>query len=166
MPENSITPWRGKREKNNNKVVSSSSWLFCFFSRGTYLAQLLALGQLFEGIPLVTLGAGVQSRRCHSRCQTQCHRARRSCGVVPLFTGGCSGAVTFPTRLLMETWERTECWHPALASASTEIAVSSREQAKNNKLQNIQAFADRVLPERAGLMSLGSFPFTYEPLYR
>lgn len=31
-----------------------------------YLAQLLALRQLLERVPLVALGAGVQSRRGHS----------------------------------------------------------------------------------------------------
>lgn len=31
-----------------------------------YLAQLLALRQLLERVPLVTLCTGVQSRRCHS----------------------------------------------------------------------------------------------------
>lgn len=31
------------------------------------LAQLLALRQLLEGVALVTLRTGVQSRRCHSR---------------------------------------------------------------------------------------------------
>lgn len=33
----------------------------------TLLAQLLALRQLLEGVPLVTLRTGVQSRCCHSR---------------------------------------------------------------------------------------------------
>lgn len=31
------------------------------------LAQLLALRQLLEGVPLVTLRTGVQCRSCHSR---------------------------------------------------------------------------------------------------
>lgn len=32
----------------------------------TYLAELLSLRQLLEGVPLVTLGTGVQRRRSHS----------------------------------------------------------------------------------------------------
>lgn len=49
------------------KLRSAECALHYWMCDATLLTQLLALRQLLEGIPLVTLGAGVQSRRCHSR---------------------------------------------------------------------------------------------------
>lgn len=49
-----------------SSLVATHTSPHALLSPPTYLAELLPLRQLLEGVPLVTLGTGVQRRRSHS----------------------------------------------------------------------------------------------------
>lgn len=78
----------------------------------TLLAQLLALRQFLKGVPLVTLGTGVQSRRSHPRQNNlRAKEKAKSCCELILLTK----LWTFP--VLSDWGLNLQWWHPRLALA-------------------------------------------------